>query len=281
MRFVMGGAIAAALLAFPAAGSAQPAAGPWNGLPDRFQVDAGYFRVSADTRLRYEGPAGGSGEIDFEDDLGLDPSVNTFWVDARWRVGRRHQLQLGFTQSSRDRESATIARDFVWGGETYTAGLTVSPESSAKILGGYYRFAIVRRDRFEVGPTVGVGYLWLDARIRSTASISGPGGSGSQTLDERASVGSITGAVGGYAEAWPAKRLVLRGDFLYVSVNLEDSEASVVDWRLAVNWYFARRLGVGVQYKYNEYRYDRGILVSRLGGEVTFEGIQAFLTTRF
>jgi hypothetical protein len=70
--------------------------------------------------------------------------VNTFWVDARWRVGRRHQLQLGFTQSSRDRAGFTLDTDFVWGGETYTAGLSVTPETTAKILGGYYRFALFR-----------------------------------------------------------------------------------------------------------------------------------------
>jgi hypothetical protein len=38
---------------------------------------------------------------------------------------------------------------------------------------------------------------------------------------------------------------------------------------------------LGVQYKYNNYRYDRGILVSKLGGELTFDGVQVFLTLRF
>jgi hypothetical protein len=36
-----------------------------------------------------------------------------------------------------------------------------------------------------------------------------------------------------------------------------------------------------VQYKYNRYSYDRGILVSELGGEVTFKGFQVFLSLRF
>jgi hypothetical protein len=31
-------------------------------------IDTGYFRLSADTELRYNWPAGGSGEIDFEQD---------------------------------------------------------------------------------------------------------------------------------------------------------------------------------------------------------------------
>jgi len=280
MRTVIGGVLAAALLASPA--FAQSAPGTWNDLPDRFQIDTGYFRLSADTLLRFNGPQGNTGEIDLEDDLGLDEQVNTFWVDARWRVGRRHQLQLGFTRSARDRASYTLKRDFTWGGETYTAGLDATPESSADILGGYYRFAIFRNDRFEIGPTLGVGYLWLDARIKATGTVTTPGGgSETRTLDESASTGSITGAIGGYVEAWPAKRLVVRGDFLYIKVTPGDSEASVTDWRLAADYYFTRNIGVGLQYKYNQYSYDRGILVSELGGDVTFKGFQLFLTFRF
>jgi hypothetical protein len=280
MRTVIGGILAAALLASPAFAQSSP--GTWNGLPDRFQIDTGYFRLSANTLLRYNGPQGGSGEIDFEQDLGLPQTVNTFWVDARWRVGRRHQLQLGFTRLSRDRNSRTLQRDFTWGGQTYNAGLSATTTSGSDILGGYYRFAIYRNDRFEIGPTIGVGYLWLNANIKATGTVTLPDGSSeSRSLDEGTSTGSITGAIGGYAEVWPAKRFVVRGDFLYIKVKPEHSDASVKDWRIALDYYFTRTFGVGAQYKYNRYTYDRGILQSSLGGELTFDGGQVFLTFRF
>ncbi len=279
MRTVIGGVLAAALLASPA--FAQSAPGTWNDLPDRFQIDTGYFRLSANTVLRYNGPEGESGEIDFERDLGLDEKVNTFWVDATWRVGWRHQLKLAFTRVSRDRADFTLQREFTWGGETYNAGLSATSATTSDILGGYYRFAIFRNDRFEIGPTLGVGYLWLDARIQATGTVSGPGGSQTRTIDEGVSTGSITGAIGGYAEAWPARRFVLRGDYLYIKVKPEGSEASVTDWRLAADYHFTRNVGVGFQYKYNQYSYDRGILVAKLGGELTYEGFQLFLTFRF
>jgi hypothetical protein len=279
MRIVIGGVLAAALLASPAFAQSSP--GTWNGLPDRFQIDTGYFRLNANTLLRYNGPQGGSGEVDFEQDLGLPETVNTFWVDATWRVGRRHQLKLAGTRVSRDRGDFTLQRDFTWGGQTYNAGLSATTTSGETILGGYYRFAIFRNDRFEIGPTIGVGYLWIDARIKATGTVSGPGGSESRTLDEGTSTGSITGAVGGYAAGWLAKRLVVQGDYLYIKVKPENSEASVTDWRVAIDYYFSRTFGVGAQYKYNKYSYDRGILVATLGGELTFDGGQVFLTFRF
>jgi hypothetical protein len=253
----------------------QPAT--WNGLPDRFQIDTGYFRLTSDTVLRFNGPQGGSGDVNFEDDLGLNDQVDTFWVDATWRVGRRHQLKLAYTRFSRNRADYTLQRDFTWGGETYTAGLSASTSDDNDLIGGYYRFAAFRNDRFEIGPTLGIGYLQLEAKIEATGTV----GSESRTLDRSASMGSITGAVGGYAEAWPARRFVLRGDFLYIKATLDNAEAAVTDWRLAADYYFFRNAGLGVQYKYNRYRYDRGIFVSELGGEVTYQGFQVFLSFRF
>jgi hypothetical protein len=278
MRAVIGGVLAAGLLVSPA--FAQSPSGTWNGLSDRFQIDTGYFRITADTVLRYNG-AQGSGDIDFEEDLGVDAKVNTFWLDATWRVGRRHQLRLTYTKLNRDRADYSLGRDFTWGGQTYNAGLSASTSTGSDILGGYYRFAIFRNERFEIGPSLGIGYLWLNAGIRATGSVTGPGGAESRTLDESASTGSVTGAVGGYANGWLTKRLVTRADFLYIKVNPGDTEASVTDWRVGADYYFFRNAGLGVQYKYNKYTYDRGILVSDLGGKITYKGFQVFLSFLF
>ena len=253
----------------------------WNGLPDRFQIDTGYFRMNADTVLRFNGGPGAD-DIDFEQDLALDEKVDTFWLDGTWRVGRRHQLKLSFTRLQRDRDGHTLQRDFVWGGQTFNAGLSANSTAGIDILGGYYRFAAYRNDRFEIGPTLGIGYLWVTAGIDATGTVTGPGGNPvTRDLDVSATKGHVTGAVGGYVTAWPAKRLVLRSDFLYIKVNPERSEASVTDWRIGGNFYFISNVGLGVQYKYNEYRYDRDIVSSELGGQVKIEGFQAFLTFLF
>jgi hypothetical protein len=122
--------LAAGLLVSPA--WAQSSSNTWNGLPDRFQIDTGYFRLTADTVLRYNGPRGGSGEVNFEKDLGQDRQVNTFWVDGTWRVGRRHQLKLGYTQLSRERGNHTLQRGFTWGGQAYSAGLSATSTTRAK-----------------------------------------------------------------------------------------------------------------------------------------------------
>ena len=279
MKSLFAAVLLTVLIVTPA--SAQTGAATWNDLPDRFQIDTGYFRITGNTVLRYNGPRG-SGDVDFERDLGIAKEADTFWVDATWRVGRRHQLKLGYTRLTRDKAGQPLTRDLQWGGQTYNAGLSATSTTGADLLGGYYRFAVVRNDRFEIGPGIGIGNLWLSAGIKATGTVTGPGGAPvNRTLDQSASIGHVTGAVGGYLTAWPAKRLALHSDYLYIKVKPENAEASVTDWRIGGDLYFVRHAGIGVQYKYNKYRYDRGILASELGGEVTYKGFQIFASFLF
>jgi hypothetical protein len=278
-RNILGTILAAGFLASPAL--AQSAA-TWNGLSDRFQIDTGYYRMDAATILRLNGSGIGGSAIDFERDLGVGPEVDTFWLEASWRVGRRHQLKLAYTKLDRERDAHTITRDFQFGGQTFNAGLSANATSGADILAGYYRFAAYRSDRFEIGPTVGIGNLWVRAGIEATGTVTGPGGQQtSRSLDESASTSSITGALGVYSNVWATRRLVFHGDFLYIKVNPENSDASLTDWRLGANYHFFRNAGLGVQYKYNNYNYDREILSTALGGEITYQGFQGFLSFSF
>ena len=280
MRTARGAALAVVLLASPA--FSHSSYGTWNDLPDRFQIDTGYFRLSPSTLLRFNPEGGGGGEVELERDLGFDNTANTFWIDGTWRLGRRHQIKLAYTWLNRDVLDYEIQRDFQWGGETYNAGLTADSDTSTDLIGGYYRFALVRNDRFEIGPTLGVGYIWLDARIRATGTVTGPGGgTESRSLDQSASTSSITGAIGGYASAWATERLLLQGDFLYIKVTPENEEAAVTDWRIGANYYFFRNAGLGVQYKFYRYSYDRGIVSQKLGGEITYKGFQIYASFRF
>ncbi len=72
---------------------AQSSSGTWSDLPDRFQIDTGYFRIDATTVLRLGGP-GGSNEVDFEQDLGVPGEADTL-------LGGRHLAAwVGATSSS-------------------------------------------------------------------------------------------------------------------------------------------------------------------------------------
>lgn len=275
MKSALGAALAVALMSSPAV--AQSSYGTWNDLPERFRIDGGYFRLEPTTKLRFNGD-----EIELEEDLGFDNVANTFWIDGTWRLGRRHQIKLAFTRLSREVFDFQIQREFEWGGEVYNAGLRADSDTSTKLLGAYYRFALVKNDRFEIGPAIGVGYIWLDARIRATGAITGPGGGTEErSLDESATEKSPTGALGGFFSVWATERLKLDGDFLYIKIKPNEDEAAVTDWRIGANYYFFRNAGLGVQYKLYRYSYDRGIASSKLGGEITYKGVQVYVSFLF
>jgi len=40
-------------------------------------------------------------------------------------------------------------------------------------------------------------------------------------------------------------------------------------------------VGVGAQYKYYKYRYERSLLSTELGGSITFQGAQAYVSFLF
>jgi len=258
--------------------AAQTAAASSSGLPDRFQIDTGYFRLNSNTVLWLNTGSGAQSEVSFENDLGVKPGINTFWVDTTWRLGRRHQVKLSVTKVTRE-NSKTLARTFTWNDKTYAAGLSATSNLSTTITSGYYRYALFRNDRFEAGPALGIGYLKFSAGVKATGTITLPG-SGTQTasLDESGSTGSITGDIGAYFAAWPGKRVALRGDFLYIKISPGHTTSSVTDGRVALDVYPWTNVGFGVQYKYNKYSYQAAINEAGLGGRLTYRGAQVYVS---
>jgi hypothetical protein len=250
-------------------------------LPDRFQIDTGYFRLNSKTVLWLNTGSGIKADVNFENDLGIKPNINTFWVDTTWRLGRRHQVKLSLTKISRE-NSKTLGRTFTWNDKTYAAGLSATGTLATTLTSGYYRYALFRNDRFEAGPAIGIGYLKISAGIKATGTITLPD-SGTQTasLDESGSTGSITGDVGAYFNAWPNKHVAVRGDFLYIKVTLGQTTSSVTDGRLALDVYPWTQVGFGVQYKYNKYRSEKKVREAGLGGQLTYSGVQIYLSFLF
>jgi hypothetical protein len=265
-------ALAALLLAVPAAAQT---ASTYTDLPQGFRLDIGGFRIASETRLKYD-LSGDGGTIDFENETALPDNATTLWLDGTFRVGRRHQLSLNYTKSNRE-GGRTLEREIHWGDQVFQAGAQVESELATDILTGYYRFAVFKNDRFEIGPTLGVGYLWLSAGLRVTATAGGATGSRGQT----GKTGSVTGDVGGYFEGWLGKRIVARGDLLYIIVKPGESEASVTDGRLGLYFHPWSHVGFGAQYKYYKYRYDRAGVAAEVGGSIRFRGGQVFASFLF
>ena len=251
--------------------SAAPARAQATDVPDRFRLEVGGFRINADSNLTLNRD-GTSQTVDFENDLGLNKNSYRAYVEGYWRAGRRHLVSLSYQRLNRETDDKVLERNIEWGGNTYPVGATARVFTHSDYISGAYRFAVHRSDKIEVGPSVGIGFVKMSAGIEAAGT--GPEG---RDLDASGSTDSPTGDVGAYLYAWPARRVLVRTDFRYILVKPGNAEASVTEGRAAVVWHPIPKLGVGIQYLLSDFRYDRDIVDTSLGGSTKFHGGQLVL----
>ena len=275
--FVFGFVAAASLLA----SLAHAQTDSYSDVPDTFRIEVGGFRILSDTQLSFSTAGEIVPPVDFEG-LDLPDSATRGYVEAFWRPGRRHQLSLSWYRHNRDGDGVTLQRDISWGDQVIHVGASATSRVSSYYLSGVYRFAAYKNDRFEIGPALGIGYLKIDAGISGQGSTTTPsGGTATRPFDVSKSLGQPTGDLGGYFYWWPARRLLVRSDFRYIIVKPENSEASITDARGALIFHATRHVGLGFQYTYSKFRYDRETLASDLGGTLRYSGGQVVLTAAF
>ena len=258
----------AAMLAGAASGRAQSSAS-FTDVPDRFRLEVGGFRIGADTKLTLQ-RGGEVDTVDFETDLDLNENANRAYIEAYWRAGRRHLISLAYQGLDREGGGVTLERTFNWGGQVFPAGITATGFAHSDYVSGAYRFAAYRNDRFEIGPALGLGHLWIEAGIEATVSVGGI----AIPLSQSATSKNLTGNLGAYFYWWPGRRFLVRGDFRYILVKPENSEASIVEGKTGVLWHPLPKFSVGLQYTYTKFRYDRALLDPSLGGSLRFSGGQ-------
>ena len=170
---------------------AQPA--NFSDVPDRFRLELGGFRIGADSELTFNSSGGARPPVNFES-LNLPDNATRVYVEGFWRPWRRHEFSLSWYRNARTGEGTTVQRDFTWGDRVINAGASINARVKASYLSGVYRFAAYKNDRFEIGPSVGIGYLSIDAGIEG--SVTGAGGTDSRSFDLSPSLGQPTGDLG-------------------------------------------------------------------------------------
>ena len=215
--------------------------------------------------------------INFERILGLPDTAQRGFVEAYFRLARRHQLSASYTRLNRTGETRALTGDINWGGAAFPAGVAATGAFDSSFVSGAYRFAVYRNPRFEVGPAVGFGYLWLTAAINSTFNL----GTLSTTISREVTESTPTGDIGGYANWWLARRVYVRGDIRYILIKPTDTEASIGESRVGVTWYAWRHVGIGGQFDYAKFRFDRDVRSTSLGGTYRYSGIEVLASLAF
>ncbi len=157
---------------------------PWSGAPvrpdknrqpaspitDRFYVEGIFFNPAISTMLRVDGQSPGPGLmgttgtiVSGEKDLGLDSRRPQGRMQIMFRLRERNRLRVDYFATDR-RGDRVIAREILFGNQTFVAGDRVTSALDWRQFGLTYLYSAVRTDRFEVGVGLAVHFVQAVAR---------------------------------------------------------------------------------------------------------------------
>jgi outer membrane protein len=167
----------------------------------RFEFRAAAFSDFVDTRIQRNSSAGIPGsEIDLENILGLPDEETILQVDAIFRIGDYHRIELGYFEVERS-GTATLPSAVDFGDEQFVAATTVDSSFDTSILRIGYAYSLINDAQKELGLMAGLHFSKFDGEIsssstgqRAASSVETPlpviGAHGSVAIGKKASLGA-------------------------------------------------------------------------------------------
>jgi len=221
---------------------------PW--FVERFKISVGFFVPLSNTSIEVNSNKGNEGtKIDFEDDLGLKKSTETFLADFQWRASRRSRFDLSFYRLNRSATS-TIDRDINFADSTYRANATVKGFFNTDIYRFSYGYALLAKPKYELGLMVGVHVVRANVGIGLTtpnASVTA-----SQDFGVTAPLPNF-GVWGGYAFS---DRFALNGEFDWLSLTIGDIKGRILAYNLLFRYKIIKNLDISLGYTGLNFRVD-------------------------
>ncbi len=245
-------AIAIVLLGCSTLGTAN--ADERNPLAAKFIVDAGYFFMSTDMRVRVDGETTESvgSDVDYDDTFGIG-DFDRFRAEASWRIAPRHLLRAMYFQNNRS-ASRSLERDVTFGDETFPLGVTVNARSELTVAQLSYEYAFLRRDNYELAGGIGVHYL--DMGLGLDATLAAQGGTASRSLDENATTQAPLPVLG-LRGLWRLPYdFYITAQVQYFYVQFDPYSGSLIDLKASLVWQFADHVGIGIGYNDFGFRFD-------------------------
>jgi hypothetical protein len=250
--------IAAGVIACSMIGVAQAAEEPRstdrNPLESKFIIDAGYFFMSTDMRVRVDGETTDQvgSDIDYDDTFGIG-DFDRFRADGLWRIAPRHLIRAMYFQNNRHGERA-ISREVNFGDETFPVGAMVDARSELTVAQLSYEYAFLRRENYELAGGIGVHYVDMGLSLDGTISVAG--NQASRRADANAST-SAPLPVLGLRWMWRLPHnFYVNAQAQYFYLQFDPYSGSLIDLKASVVWQGSDHFGVGLGYNDFGFRFD-------------------------
>ena len=216
--------------------------------------------------------------IDLENDLDLDERKFLPSVSAGARLGSGFSIILDYYSLNRS-GSVSLDRDIVFDDVTYPVNVTVDSEFDTSIYRFSVGYAFARGDNYEVGGSLGLHATDFEVTLTGQGSVSGNPVVQTQTRRRDALAPLPTLGLFGNVEVAP--RLTLGGRIDYMSLGIDRYDGRLINTQASIVYRFMENVGIGVMYRYVDYRLD--IEGDDFNGRVKyrFHGPAAFLQVGF
>lgn len=242
------------LLLLPAALRAQSVWPAPNHLYDKWQLGASATLMIYSTTLRIDPDGGGDGTvIDAEDILGLDRTNIQPRLSARFRMGRRHELEAGWQWAQRS--SDKVLADTIYIRDTsFAAGLRVQTKFNTNNLFLTYRYAFTAKENTQIGIGFGLGAIFLDEQIHAIAGAT-DGGPDTTIVQytQKESFPGPTASLGLFGRFRLGNRWYLDADARALYVKISNVKATVFEGGVGVKYWFVDNFGAEVGYSVGSY----------------------------
>ena len=207
---------------------------PWK----TWEFTLGGYLTTHDASLRVDSDTLGRGtEIDMEDDLGFDKTLETVRFDATWRFLPRHRASFSVYQFSRD-ASRTLNRTIQYGDRVFVIDATVASEFDMTVYKASYAYSVIQNAEFDLGLSAGLHLM----DMKSSIAVTGLGVSESAELLAPLPVLGLRGA-------WAITPTVfLKANLDVFAISIDDTRGRFTDALVALEYNAFEHFGVGIGY---------------------------------
>ena len=256
----------------------------WPAFDETYKLNIGGSVTDFDTTLRINSRDDSiDNEIELEEGLGFDSSVQVGFIRGFWRMADRHRLSLLYTPLRRTSE-LVLQRDIDVGGNAIKAGAFVGATVKTHVFDIEYLYSFFKRPNIELGVTAGLYWMNSVAELSAAGEIIVEGEtqpefrSDYQANQRLIAPLPLIGLIAGYEinDKW---RLKAQARFFDVTIN--DIDGYLFSSNLGTEYYITKHVGLGASLAWFNLSVRHNGVVFFNTFSYEYSGIQVYMAFKY
>ena len=205
------------------------------------EIRLGAFNSNVDTRLLLDATdTQPEEELDLEDFLGAADNETVAQLDAYYRFGFYHRIDLGYFELQRS-SSTTLQRDIWFEDQLYPEGADLMTSSESQLLRLGYSYSLMRDGQKELGLTAGLSYTKFESDVRVNDA---------QQQPEQVRVSTVLPTFGVFGSAPLGDNWRLAADIDVFALNFDRYDGYMAYVALDLERRINEQFGIGLGYNF-------------------------------